>query len=53
MLAQCGTAGFLFGTGDIIAQQVFEEKGNNHDVRESPHFRLVNLITELDICGIT
>ncbi|PBK95850.1 hypothetical protein ARMGADRAFT_1010757 [Armillaria gallica] len=33
MLAQCGTAALLFGTGDIIAQQLIEKKGlRRHDV---------------------
>jgi hypothetical protein len=32
MLAQCVTAVALFGAGDIIAQQVVEKKGRNHDV---------------------
>ncbi|KAK0438552.1 hypothetical protein EV421DRAFT_950656 [Armillaria borealis] len=32
MLAQCGTAALLFGTGDIIAQQLIEKKGlRRHD----------------------
>ncbi len=34
MLAQCGTAALLFGTGDIIAQQLIEKKGlRRYDVR--------------------
>ena len=34
MLTQCITAGVLFGTGDIVAQQLVEErkKGVGHDV---------------------
>lgn len=31
MAAQCGTAAFLFGAGDIIAQQAIEKKGRSHD----------------------
>jgi len=31
MLAQCATGTFLFGMGDIIAQQVIERKGRDHD----------------------
>ena len=34
MLAQCVTAGVLFGTGDVIAQQAIEKRGwAKHDVR--------------------
>jgi hypothetical protein len=34
MVAQCGTAAVLFGTGDLIAQQAIEKKGlKGHDVR--------------------
>ncbi|PCH32961.1 hypothetical protein WOLCODRAFT_134826 [Wolfiporia cocos MD-104 SS10] len=32
MLTQCATAGFLFGMGDVVAQQAFEKKGSNHDL---------------------
>ena len=32
MLAQCATGGFLFGFGDVIAQQLVEGRGRNHDV---------------------
>ena len=28
---QCATAAFLFGTGDVIAQQAIEGRGKNHD----------------------
>ncbi|KAG6807601.1 hypothetical protein H0H92_006959 [Tricholoma furcatifolium] len=31
MLASCGTAAFLFGAGDVIAQQAIEGKGKKHD----------------------
>ncbi|KAN0080428.1 Mpv17 / PMP22 family domain containing protein [Tylopilus felleus] len=31
MLAQSATAAFLFGAGDIIAQQAIEHEGKNHD----------------------
>ncbi|KAJ7260580.1 hypothetical protein C8J57DRAFT_1514513 [Mycena rebaudengoi] len=31
MIAQCSTAAFLFGAGDIIAQQAVERKGKEHD----------------------
>ncbi|KAI6002284.1 hypothetical protein F5J12DRAFT_227578 [Pisolithus orientalis] len=31
MLAQCATAAFLFGAGDVIAQQAIEQRGKNHD----------------------
>ncbi|KAG1809132.1 uncharacterized protein BJ212DRAFT_1528717 [Suillus subaureus] len=31
MLAQSATAAFLFGAGDVIAQQVIERQGRNHD----------------------
>ncbi|KAK0492240.1 hypothetical protein EDD18DRAFT_1183503 [Armillaria luteobubalina] len=30
MLTQCGTAALLFGTGDIIAQQLIEKRGFRH-----------------------
>lgn len=33
MIAQSATAAFLFGAGDIIAQQAIERQGNKHDVR--------------------
>lgn len=34
MLAQCLTAGVLFGAGDVIAQQAIEKRGwTKHDVR--------------------
>jgi hypothetical protein len=34
MVAQCGTAAVLFGSGDLIAQQMIEKKGlKGHDVR--------------------
>ena len=29
---QCASAGFLFATGDCIAQQVVEKKGSKHDI---------------------
>jgi hypothetical protein len=33
MVAQCGMAAILFGTGDLIAQQVIEKKAlKGHDV---------------------
>ena len=32
MMTQCITAAILFGTGDVIAQQVVEGKGRKHDV---------------------
>ncbi|PPQ70613.1 hypothetical protein CVT24_000686 [Panaeolus cyanescens] len=31
MLSQCLTAAVLFGAGDVIAQQVVEKKGKEHD----------------------
>ncbi|KAH0834302.1 hypothetical protein J3R83DRAFT_11677 [Lanmaoa asiatica] len=31
MIAQSATAAFLFGAGDIIAQQAIEHQGKNHD----------------------
>ncbi|KAF9073924.1 hypothetical protein BDP27DRAFT_1214925 [Rhodocollybia butyracea] len=31
MLTQCCTAAFLFGTGDVIAQQAVEGRGKKHD----------------------
>ncbi|KAF9652708.1 hypothetical protein BDM02DRAFT_3183395 [Thelephora ganbajun] len=31
MLAQCATGGFLFGFGDVIAQQLVEGRGKDHD----------------------
>ncbi|KAF9261715.1 hypothetical protein L218DRAFT_961199 [Marasmius fiardii PR-910] len=31
MMTQCATAGFLFGAGDIVAQQAVEGKGKDHD----------------------
>ena len=36
MITQCATAGVLFGTGDIIAQQAVEGKGKDHDVSTCP-----------------
>ncbi|PBK67144.1 hypothetical protein ARMSODRAFT_320443 [Armillaria solidipes] len=34
MLAQCGTTALLFGTGDIITQQLIEKKDlRRHDMR--------------------
>lgn len=35
MFTQSLTAATLFGAGDIIAQQVIEQRGPNHDVRLS------------------
>lgn len=35
MATQCVTAGILFGTGDVIAQQIIEKQGKKHDVRPS------------------
>jgi protein Mpv17 len=32
VFAQSATAAFLFGAGDVIAQQVIERQGKNHDV---------------------
>jgi len=32
MLAQSATAAFLFGAGDVIAQQAIERQGKNHDI---------------------
>lgn len=32
MLAQCATAAFLFGAGDVLAQQAIEKAGSKHDV---------------------
>lgn len=32
MVAQSATAAFLFGAGDVIAQQAIERQGKNHDV---------------------
>jgi hypothetical protein len=55
MLAQCGTAGFLFGAGDIIAQQTFEKKGKDHDVSiacEVYNLLLVDLILIVLFRGI-
>jgi hypothetical protein len=34
MLTQCATAAVLFGTGDVVAQQIVEKKGKEHDVRK-------------------
>jgi len=31
MVTQCATSAVLFGTGDILAQQVGEKKGRDHD----------------------
>jgi len=31
MLTQCAASGFMFGMGDVIAQQAFEKKGKDHD----------------------
>ncbi|KAF9075636.1 hypothetical protein BDP27DRAFT_1042730 [Rhodocollybia butyracea] len=35
MITQCCTAAFLFGTGDIIAQQAIEGRGNKHDFQRT------------------
>lgn len=32
LITQCATAAVLFGTGDVIAQQLVEKKGDKHDV---------------------
>lgn len=37
MAAGCATGGLLFGTGDIIAQQIIEKKGKDHDVSSILH----------------
>ena len=44
MLTQCATSFVLFGTGDILAQQAFEKKGSNHDVRPTSSFLHLILI---------
>ncbi|KAL6305752.1 hypothetical protein BKA93DRAFT_824853 [Sparassis latifolia] len=31
MLTQCATSAVLFGSGDVVAQQAFEQKGREHD----------------------
>ncbi|KAI0350479.1 hypothetical protein OH77DRAFT_1439833 [Trametes cingulata] len=31
MVTQCTTSAVLFGAGDVVAQQVFEKKGRDHD----------------------
>ncbi|KAI0673299.1 hypothetical protein C8Q78DRAFT_1124225 [Trametes maxima] len=31
MATQCATSAVLFGAGDVVAQQVFEKKGRDHD----------------------
>ncbi|KAI5476154.1 hypothetical protein MNV49_000372 [Pseudohyphozyma bogoriensis] len=31
MLTSCGSAAFLFGAGDVLAQQAVEKKGKDHD----------------------
>ncbi|KAF9000092.1 hypothetical protein BDQ17DRAFT_1360096 [Cyathus striatus] len=31
MASQCATAGFLFGAGDVVAQQLIEKRGKEHD----------------------
>ncbi|TFK35307.1 hypothetical protein BDQ12DRAFT_655678 [Crucibulum laeve] len=31
LATQCATAAFLFGTGDVIAQQAVEKRGKEHD----------------------
>lgn len=33
MLTQCAASGVMFGIGDVLAQQAFEKKGRDHDVR--------------------
>ncbi|KAF8637263.1 hypothetical protein AX17_002943 [Amanita inopinata Kibby_2008] len=32
MLVNCASAAVLFGTGDVIAQQLIEKRGSNHDL---------------------
>lgn len=55
MLAQSATAAFLFGAGDIIAQQAIEHEGKNHDVRypthdlNGPYIEITNLRSS---CGL-
>ncbi|KXN90232.1 Protein SYM1 [Leucoagaricus sp. SymC.cos] len=35
LLTQCVTAAVLFGTGDVIAQQLVEKKGGQHDLHRT------------------
>lgn len=53
MIAQSATAAFLFGAGDVIAQQAIEHQGKNHDVR-CYHRDLDELDTnnQLSSCGL-
>ena len=38
MITQCVTAAVLFGMGDVVAQQVVEGKGKQHDVSFSAFY---------------
>ncbi|KAF8525792.1 hypothetical protein BU17DRAFT_83278 [Hysterangium stoloniferum] len=40
MLTQCITAAVLFGSGDIIAQQAIEKKGQQHDYQRTARITL-------------
>ncbi|KAJ7594280.1 hypothetical protein C8J56DRAFT_820797 [Mycena floridula] len=35
MVTQCCTAAFLFGAGDVIAQQAYENAGSKHDFKRT------------------
>jgi hypothetical protein len=52
MLAQCATAGFLFGFGDVIAQQLVEGRGKDHDVSYRAVSLLVHLLSALNLSSI-
>ncbi len=46
LVTQCATSVVLFGTGDVLAQQAFEKKGANHDVRPpSPRVPPLHFLT--------
>ena len=50
MVTQCATSLVLFGTGDVLAQQAFEKKGSNHDVRY-PFLSLDYRTTPFALCS--
>ncbi|KAF5391813.1 hypothetical protein D9757_001698 [Collybiopsis confluens] len=48
MLTQCCTAAFLFGTGDIVAQQGVEGRGKKHDVSTTATIPSVQMLDARD-----
>ncbi|KAL7278823.1 hypothetical protein ACG7TL_007840 [Trametes sanguinea] len=53
MVTQCVTSAVLFGSGDIVAQQVFEKKGfANHDHTAARVGGMKLVWTRADQCGV-